>query len=223
MKTLHRTQRRTTTLAAAAALALTGLVVSAPARAAASVDPTDARLVPNPIEFSDEGTAWTCRHAGPEITCTGSQQFSWDAVEGPADWCAIPLWSVAGSFTREQTRRYGYDAATGDYLEYKRLIHLDSSEHLAAASDAQAEDGVFARLAMTWISIFGTPGDLGSRVTRKQGIDTFFQGPDGGVFILDVGQKKTIGSDDYDFRGRWDIALGDPSTEFAKVCAALGL
>jgi hypothetical protein len=223
MKTLQQTPRRTTTLAAAAALALTGLLLGDPARAASTIDPSDAHLVPNPIESSDEGTAWTCRATGPEITCTGSLGFSWDAVEGPDDWCAVTLWSVDGSFTREQTRRYGYDADTGDYLEYKRLIHLDSSEHLAAAPDAQPEDGVFARLAMTWISTFGTPGDLGSRVTRKQGIDTFFQGPDGGAFILDVGQKKTIGSDDYDFRGRWDIALGDPSTEFAQVCAALGL
>ncbi len=222
MKALHRTLRRTT-LAAAAALSLTGLVLVAPARASTAVDPSDARLVPNPLESSDEGTAWTCRSTGPQITCTGSLGFSWDAVGGPEDWCAVPLWSVDGSFTREQTRHYAYDAATGNYREYERLVHLDSSEHLAAAPDAQPEDGVFARLTMTWISTFGTPGDLDSRVTRKQGIDTFFQGPDGGAFILDVGQKKTIGSDDYDFRGRWDIALGDESTEFAKVCAALGL
>ena len=28
---------------------------------------------------------------------------------------------------------------------------------------------------------------------------------------------------DFDFKGRWDIALGDPATEFGKVCSALGL
>jgi hypothetical protein len=32
---------------------------------------------------------------------------------------------VDGCFAREQTRHYVHDLATGDYLEYKRLIHLD--------------------------------------------------------------------------------------------------
>ena len=62
---------------------------------------------------------------------------------------------------------------------------------------------------MLWASDFVVPGDLDSRVTRKQGIDTWFKTPHGGVFTLDVGQKTTIFSDDFDLRGRWDVALGD--------------
>lgn len=46
----------------------------------------------------------------------------------------------------------------------------------------------------------------------------------GGVSTLDIGQKTTIGTDDFDLRGRWDIALGEgPFLEIHKVCNALGL
>jgi hypothetical protein len=62
-----------------------------------------------------------------------------------------------------------------------------------------------------------------SRVTQKQGIDTFIKPPNGGLIVLDVGQKMTVLDEDFDFRGRWDIALGDPAVEFGKVCNALGL
>ena len=72
--------------------------------------------------------------------------------------------------------------------------------------------------------IFAIPGDLDSRITRKQGIDTWFQPSHGGVFTLDVGQKTTIGTDDYDLHGRWDVATAsDPFEEFGKVCSSLGL
>jgi hypothetical protein len=42
---------------------------------------------------------------------------------------------------------------------------------------------------MTWITTFQIPGDLDSRVTRKQGIDTFIKASNGGLIVLDVGQK----------------------------------
>jgi hypothetical protein len=74
---------------------------------------------------------------------------------------------------------------------------------------------------MTWVSTFGTPGDLDSRVTRKQGIDTFLQPSGAGLLVLDVGQKTTVEGEDFDFAGRWDIALSDPDTAFAPVCSAL--
>jgi hypothetical protein len=78
-------------------------------------------------------------------------------------------------------------------------------------------------LRMTWVSTFQRPGDPDSRVTRKQGIDTWFQAPRGGVFTLDVGQNTQILDDGVNFHGRWDIALGDGAAEFTKVCTALGL
>jgi hypothetical protein len=188
-----------------------------------TIDPSDPRLVPNPIESSDEGTAWTCRVTGPEIQCTGTLAISWELQEGPGDWCAVPLYSVNGTFTRAQTRYYAYDAASGQFLEYKRLIHLYSNESLTPVPDPNATNVVIGHLNMTWISTFQTPGDLDSRVTQKQGIDTFIKPPNGGLVVLDVGQKMTVLGEDFDFRGRWDIALGDPAVEFGKVCHALGL
>ena len=71
------------------------------------------------------------------------------------------------------TRYYTYDAASDRYLEYKRLIHLNSDESLTPVPDPDSPNVVTARLIMTWISRFQTPGDLDSRDTRKQGIDTF--------------------------------------------------
>jgi hypothetical protein len=188
-----------------------------------TIDPSDSRLVPNPIESSDEGTVWTCRVTGPEVQCTGTLAISWELQEGPGDWCAVPLYSVNGTFTRAQTRYYAYDAASGQYLEYKRLIHLYSNEYLTPDPDPNSTNVVIGRLNMTWISTFQTPGDLDSRVTQKQGIDTFIKPPNGGLVVLDVGQKMTVLGEDFDFRGRWDIALGDPAVEFGKVCGALGL
>jgi hypothetical protein len=192
-----------------------------------TIDPSDPRLVPNPIESSDPGTVWTCRVIGPEVQCTGTLTISWELQEGPGDWCAVPLYSVNGTFTRTQTRYYAYDAASGQYLEYKRLIHLYSNEYLTPDPDPNATNVVIGRLNMTWLSTFQTPGDLDSRITRKQGIDTFIKPPSGGIIVLDVGQKTedlvTAPGEDFNFRGRWDIALGDPAVEFGKVCSALGL
>jgi hypothetical protein len=145
--------------------------------------------VPNPIESSDEGTVWSCRVTGPEVQCTGTFTFSWVLQEGPGDWCAVPLYSVNGTFTRAQTRYYTYDAASGQFLEYKRLIHLYSNEYLTPVPDPNATNVVIGRLNMTWISTFQTPGDLDSRVTQKQDIDTFIKPPNGGLVVLDVGQK----------------------------------
>lgn len=188
-----------------------------------TIDPSDPRLVPNPLESSDEGTAWTCQVTGPEVQCTGALTLSWELQEGPGDWCAVPLSSVNGTFTRTQTRYYTYNAASGQYLEYKRLIHLSSNESLTPVPDPNATNVVIARLNMTWISTFQTPGDLDSRVTQKQGIDTFIKPPNGGLVVLDVGQKTTFLGEDFNFKGRWDIALGDPAVEFGKICSALGL
>ena len=187
-----------------------------------TIDPSDPRLVPNPIEASDEGTAWTCRVTGADVRCTGALTVSWELQEGPGDWCSTPLYSVSGVVTRTQTRYYTYDAASDRYLESKRLIHLTSDESLTPVPDPNSPNVVAARLIMTWISSFQTPGDLDSRVTRKQGIDTFIKSPNGGLVVLDVGQKTTVLSDDFNFKGRWDIALGDPEEEFGKVCSALG-
>ncbi len=189
-----------------------------------TIDPSDPRLVPIPVESSDEGTAWTCRVTGSDVKCTGALTVSWELQEGPGDWCAVPLYSVNGVFTRTQTRSYAYDATSDRYLEYKRLIHLSSDESLTPVPDPASTNVVTARLNMTWISTFQTPGDLDSRVTQKQGIDTFLKLPNGGVVTLDVGQKTTIlGGEDLNFKGRWDIALGDPAVEFGKTCSALGL
>jgi hypothetical protein len=192
-----------------------------------TIDPSDSRLVPNPIESSDPGTVWSCRLSGLEVQCTGTLTFSWVLQEGPGDWCAVPLYSVNGTFTRTQTRYYTYDAASGQYLEYKRLIHLDANEYLTPDPDPNSTNVVIGRLNMTWISTFQTPGDLDSRITRKQGIDTFIKAPSGGIILLDVGQKTedlvTAPGEDFDFKGRWDIALGEPAVEFGKVCSALGL
>src|SRR5947208_931301 len=60
------------------------------------------------------------------------------------------------------------------------------------------------------------------RVPPKTGIDTLIKSPDGSIITLDVGQKTTILGDDFDFKGRWDIALGNPDVEFGKICGALG-
>ena len=192
-----------------------------------TIDPSDPRLVPNPIESSDEGTVWTCRVTGPEVQCTGTFTFSWELQEGPGDWCAVPLYSVNGTFTRIQTRYYTFDAASGQYLEYKRLIHLYSNEYLTPNPDPSSTNVVIGLLHMTWLSTFQTLGDPDSRITRKQGIDTLIKLPNGGIVLLDVGQKTedlvTAPGEDFNFRGRWDIALGDPAVEFGKVCQALGL
>jgi len=187
-----------------------------------TIDPSDPRLVPNPIEASDEGTAWTCRVTGSDVQCTGALTLSWELQEGPGDWCAVPLYSVKGVFTRTQTRYYTYDAESNRYLESKRLIHLNSDESLTPVPDPSSANVVTARLLMTWISRFQTPGDLDSRVTRKQGIDTFVKSPTGGLVVLDVGQKTTVLGDDFNFKGRWDIALGNPEMQFGKICSALG-
>jgi hypothetical protein len=202
---------------------LFALPTTAFAQGTPTIDPSDPRLVPNPIESSDPGTVWTCRVTGPEVQCTGTLTITWELQEGPGDWCTVPLYSVNGTFTRTQTRYYTYDAASGQYLEYKRLIHLYSNEYLTPDPDPSSTNVVIGRLNMTWISTFQTPGDLDSRVTQKQGIDTFIKPPNGGIVVLDVGQKMTILAEDFDFRGRWDIALGDPAVEFGKVCSALGL
>ena len=199
-------------VAAASALAADGVI-----------EPTDPRLIPNPIENSDPGTSFACQSTGTEIKCVGDLRYTWASEPGPDDWCSQPLWSVNGSFQRHQTRWFALDAGTGQYLEYTRLIHLDIADSLVAAPDADPATGVQTLLQMTWRSDFDVPGDLDSRVTRKQGIDTRFKTPDGGVFTLDVGQKSTILSDDFNFRGRWDIHLGDEATEFGKVCHAVGL
>jgi hypothetical protein len=192
-----------------------------------TIDPSDPRLVPNPIESSDPGTSWTCRLTGPEVQCTGAVRISWELQDGPGDWCAVPLYSVNGTFARAQTRHYLYDAASGQYLEYKRLIHLDINEFLTPVPDPAATNVVIARLNMTWLTTFQTPGDVDSRITRKQGIDTFIKPPRGGLLVLDVGQKTedlaTAPGEDFNFRGRWDIALGDPAVAFGKVCSALGV
>lgn len=219
------THRVRTAVAGAALLgAGTLALVGTPAAAAdTTISPTDTRLVPNPVESSDEGTSWTCRTAGPDVTCTGDLAYGWTAEPGPDDWCTQPLWSVDGRFHRTQARWYSLDPASGRYLEYFRLVHLDTSDALVASSDAPASTGVQTRLLMTWRSDFDTPGVLDSRVTRKQGIDTWFKTAHGGVFTLDVGQKTTVLSDDFDLRGRWDVATGDPGVEFGKVCTALGL
>jgi hypothetical protein len=187
-----------------------------------TIDPSDPRLVPNPIESSDEGTAWTCQVTGPEVQCTGTLTISWELQEAPDQFCAVPLYSVNGTFTRTQTRYYAYDAASGQYLEYKRLVHLYSNEYLTPVPDPNSTNVVIGRLNMTWLITFQTPGDLDSRVAQKQGIDAFLKFPNGELLVLDVGQKTTVLGEDFDFRGRWDIALGDPAVEFGKICSALG-
>ena len=154
------------------------------------VDPSDSRLVPSPIDTSDPGTTWTCRLAGTDVQCAGSLTIVWQEQEGPDDWCSVPLSSINGTFTRTQTRYYAYDGATGAYLEYKRLIHLDSDENLTP--DPASADFVIARLSMTWKTSFHVRGDIDSRITRKQGIDTLIKRPDGGLVLLDVGQKRGL-------------------------------
>jgi hypothetical protein len=205
------------------AVGLFALPTTASAQGTPTIDPSDPRLVPNPIESSDPGTVWTCRVTGPDVQCTGTLTISWELQEVPEQFCAVPLYSVNGTFTRTQTRYYTYDAASGQYLEYKRLIHLYSNEYLTPDPDPNSTNVVIGRQNMTWISTFQTPGDLDSRVTQKQGIDTFIKPPNGGIVVLDVGQKMTVLGEDFDFRGRWDIALGDPAVEFGKICSALGL
>jgi hypothetical protein len=218
--TNHRNQRRwATVFAAAAMLALPGEASAAES----TVDPTDPALVPNPVEASDPGTAWTCRVAGGDVQCSGDLAYTWNSQPGPDDWCSQPLYSVDGQFERRQTRYYSFDPTTGSYLETNRLIHLDITDSLVPAPDAPASSGVSTVLRMTWVSTFLQPGDLDSRVTRKQGIDTWFQAPHGGVFTLDVGQNTEIPDGGGNFHGRWDIALGDGAAEFTKVCTALGL
>jgi hypothetical protein len=213
-------------IAALVTVGLSAVPAHAAAQGAPNLDPSDSQLVPSPVETSDPGTAWACRLAGDEVQCTGALTIAWQEQDGPDDWCSLPLYSVNGTFTRTQTRYYAYDAATGQYLEYKRLIHLYSNEYLAPVPELSS-DVVIARLNMTWQTAFQRPGDLDSRVTRKQGIDTLIKRPDGGIVVLDVGQETedlTIApGEDFNFRGRWDIALGDPAVEFGKVCSALGL
>lgn len=200
------------------------LPAAAAVAAPAAPDPSDPVLVPNPTESSDPGTSWTCRPTGASVTCTGALAYGWDVEPGPDDWCSVPLYSADGHFDRRQTRYYTLDPASGNYLETNRLVHLEITDALTAAPDDPDVARVGTVLRMTWASDFLTPGDLDSRVTRKQGIDTWFQPEHGGVFTLDVGQKTTVGSDDFDLRGRWDVATaGDPHLEFGKVCTSLGL
>jgi hypothetical protein len=204
-------------------------MLAVPGRAASQgapvIAPSDSRLVPSPLDTSDPGTTWTCRVIGTDAACIGTLTIRWQEQDGPDDWCSVPLTSVDGTFTRNQTRYYAYDSATGTYLEDKRLIHLSQDENLTP--DPASSAYVVARSRMTWTTSFHVPGDLGSRITRKQGIDTSIKRPDGGIVVLDVGQKTedlTIApGEDFDFRGRWDIALGDPATELGEVCSALGL
>lgn len=221
----HRLLRVLAVMVAAAALF--ALPTTAFAQATPSIDPSDPRLVPNPIDSSDPGTDWTCRFTGPEVQCTGTLTISWDLENGPDDWCAEPLYSVNGTFTRSQTRYYTYASASDQYLEYKRLIHLYANELLTPDPEPESENVVVARLNMTWLSTLQTLGDPDSRITRKQGIDTFIKPPNGRIVVLDVGQKTedlvTAPGEDFNFRGRWDIALGDPAVEFGKVCSSLGL
>jgi hypothetical protein len=189
-----------------------------------TIDPSDPRLLmPNPIESSDEGTAWKCRSTGSDAQCTGALATSWQLQDGPGDWCRVPLYSINGTFTRIQDRYYTYDASNGQYLEYERLVHPYSDESWTPVPDPASTQTVTVRMNMTWLSTFQIPGDLDSRVTRKQGIDTLIKLPNGGIVTLDVGQKTTILGDDFNFRGRWDIALGDPSIVFGKICSALGV
>lgn len=205
------------------ALAVAGVVLrTAPAQAAATIDPSDPRLVPNPIESSDEGTVWACQVTGSDVHCEGTLTISWQLQDGP-DVCAAPVYSLNGVVTRTQTRYYSYDAASGRYLEYKRLVHLYSNEYFTPVPNPDSADVVIARLSMTWISTFQIPGDLDSRSTQKQGIDTLLKRPDGALLVLDVGQKTTVLGEDFDFHGRWDIALGNFEEEVGKVCAALGV
>jgi hypothetical protein len=208
--------------AVVAALWLLALPAGAFAQGRTTIDASDPRLVPNPIASSDQGTIWTCRVTGPGVQCTGELAITWE-VEGPIDLCAAPLYSVNGSFGRIQTRYYSFDVGSGDYLEYKRLIHLDISDALTPIADPNSTNIVLTRLGMTWVGTFDVPGDLASVETRKQGIDTFIKRPNGGIVLLDVGQKSTFMGEDFDFRGRWDIHLGDETVEFAKICHALGL
>lgn len=214
----------------AAILAVVALSLGAVGGAAAkgsTIDPSDPRLSPNPVENSDAATTWTCRVTGTDVACSGRLKLTWELGEGPGDLCSAPLFSANGLFSREQTRYYSLDPDSGLYLEFKRLIHLDAVDYFTPDPDPNSTNVVYARLSMTWLTTFQTPGDLDSRSTRKQGIDTFFKPLNGGAFILDVGQKTedlTIApGEDFNFRGRWDIALGEFEVEFAKVCAALGL
>src|SRR4051794_37310849 len=104
-----------------------------------------------------------------DVQCTGALTTTWDVQDGPGDWCAVPLYSVNGTFIRRQTRYY--TAYTdGQYLEYKRLVHPYSNEYLSPTPDASSTNVLLARMNMTWLTTFETPGDLDSRVTRKQGI-----------------------------------------------------
>ena len=219
----------TTGLRRSAALAVTAATLLAiPATGAvaapAAPDPTDPILVPNPVESSDPGTTWACRTTGVTVVCSGELSYGWHVEPGPDDWCAVPLFSVDGTFERRQTRYYALDAATGTYVETNRLIHVGIFDSLTAEPNDPDAARVGTKLLMTWASYFATPGDLDSRITRKQGIDTWFQPSHGGVFTLDVGQKSTIGTDDFDLHGRWDVATAnDPFEEFGKVCTSLGL
>ena len=204
-----------------------GAVGGAAAKGLPTVDPSDPRLTPNPVLNSDAATVWTCQVTGSVVACDGRLRNAWELEEGPDDWCAVPLFSVNGTFSRTQTRYYAFDAATGLYLESKRLIHLDAVDYFTPDPDPNSTNVVYARLSMTWVTTFQTLGDLDSRSTRKQGIDTLWKRPDGGAFVLDVGQTTedlTIApGEDFDFRGRWDHVRGDPAVVFGKLCTALGL
>ena len=219
MANLKNKGRWATIWAAAGLLVLPGVAI----RRGAHHRSDEPRLGARSHRVVRSGHAMDLPAGRGDVQCTGELANTWESQPGPDDWCSQPLFSVDGRFERRQTRYYAFDPATGNYLETNRLIHLDAADSLVSAPDAPASGGVSAVLRMTWVSTFDIPGDLDSRVTRKQGIDTWFQAPHGGVFILDVGQKKTIFSDDFDLHGRWDIALGDGAAEFSKVCTALGL
>ena len=92
----------------------------------------------------------------------GSLRYTWASEPGPDDWCTQPLWSIDGSFERRQTRSYALDPATGQYLEYFRLVNLQIADSLAAAPDADPTTGVKTRLQMTWrFRLRPAPFDIG--------------------------------------------------------------
>src|ERR687887_515668 len=89
-RVIRRARMRKVGVAVAVAGVIASLALAAPAVAQTTIDPSDPRLVPNPIETSDEGTVWTCRLTGTDVQCTGALTMSWELQEGPGDWCAVP-------------------------------------------------------------------------------------------------------------------------------------
>jgi hypothetical protein len=75
---------------------------------------------------------------------------------------------------------------------------------LTPVPDPDSTNVLSGRFNMTWITTFQIPGELDSRVTRKQGIDTFIKPLNGGLIVLDVGQKTedlaVAPGEDFNFR-----------------------